>query len=137
MGVIEGRTGLELLSPAACWALVSGSELGRIGVLVDGAPEIYPVNFVVDGEAIAFRTAGGGKLRGLERSPSVCFEVDGVDPGERTGWSVLIKGTAEVVQDAAKARRLAATDLRYWAPGQKASWIRIEADEITGRRITR
>jgi nitroimidazol reductase NimA-like FMN-containing flavoprotein (pyridoxamine 5'-phosphate oxidase superfamily) len=137
MVVIDGRTGLEQLSVPACWALLAGSEMGRLGVVVDGGPEIYPVNFVVDGEHLAFRTAGGGKLRGLERSPAVCFEVDGVDLDERSGWSVLVKGRAEVVRDAETSRRLAASELRYWAPGEKAQWVRVAAREVTGRRIFR
>jgi uncharacterized protein len=137
MAVIDGRTGLEQLSRPACLALLAECEVGRIGVLVDGAPEIYPVNFVVDRERILFRTAGGGKLRGIDRSPAVCFEVDGIDPDHQTGWSVLVKGTARVVTDAPTTRQLAESPLRYWAPGQKASWICVEPREITGRRIKR
>jgi nitroimidazol reductase NimA-like FMN-containing flavoprotein (pyridoxamine 5'-phosphate oxidase superfamily) len=137
MAVFDGRTGLELLSRTVCWELLAGSEIGRVGVVVDSAPEIYPVNFVVDQEHIVFRTAGGGKLRGLERSPAVCFEVDGTDPDERSGWSILVKGRADVVGDAATARRLAALPLRYWAPGEKSRWVRIAPREVTGRRIFR
>jgi nitroimidazol reductase NimA-like FMN-containing flavoprotein (pyridoxamine 5'-phosphate oxidase superfamily) len=137
MAVIDGRTGLEQLSRPACLALLAECEVGRIGVLVDGAPEIYPVNFVLDRERILFRTAGGGKLRGIDRNPAVCFEVDGIDRDRQTGWSVLVKGSAKVVSDAPTARQLAESRLRYWAPGQKASWICVEPREITGRRIKR
>ena len=56
MTVIEGRTWLEILQPAECWRLLAGQELGRVAVLVDGAPEIYPVNHIVDSETIVFRT---------------------------------------------------------------------------------
>src|SRR5688572_128323 len=137
MAVIDGRTGLEQLSRAECWKLLSGCEIGRLGVLVDSAPEIYPVNFVVDQDHVVFRTAGGGKVRGLERSPDMCFEVDRADPDEQSGWSILIKGRAEVVHDSETSRRLAASPLRYWAPGEKAIWVRIAPREITGRRIFR
>jgi nitroimidazol reductase NimA-like FMN-containing flavoprotein (pyridoxamine 5'-phosphate oxidase superfamily) len=137
MVVIDGRTGLEQLSRSACLALLEECEVGRVGVVVDGGPEIYPVNFIVEGDRILFRTAGGGKLRGMEQSPAVCFEVDGIDPDRRTGWSVLVKGRAEVITDAPTARQLAESRLRYWAPGQKARWICIQPHAITGRRITR
>jgi nitroimidazol reductase NimA-like FMN-containing flavoprotein (pyridoxamine 5'-phosphate oxidase superfamily) len=137
MAIIDGRTGLEQLGRAECWKLLAGSEIGRLGVLVDSAPEIYPVNFVVEDDHVLFRTAGGGKLRGLEHSPAVCFEVDGTDPDEQSGWSVLIKGRAQVVHDAETSRRLAASPLRYWAPGDKSHWVRIAPREVTGRRIFR
>ena len=53
MAVIDGRTWLEHLSPARVLASARRSRpVGRIGVLVDSAPEIYPVNFVVDEETI-------------------------------------------------------------------------------------
>ena len=72
MVVIDGRTWSEHLRPAVCWSLLAGERIGRLGVLVDSAPEIYPVNFAVDDETIVFRTDPGSKLRGLVRSPSVC-----------------------------------------------------------------
>jgi hypothetical protein len=34
-----------------------------------------------------FRTGAGTKLRGIDRSPSVCLEVDGVDEAGQTGWA--------------------------------------------------
>ena len=137
MAVIDGRTGLEQLSRSVCLELLGECEVGRIGVVVDGAPEIYPVNFVVEDGHILFRTARGAKLRGIDKSPSVCFEVDGIDRDRRTGWSVLVKGRAEVISDAPTARQQAESRLRYWAPGQKVSWISIQPREITGRRILR
>ena len=81
MAIIDGKTWLEHLSLRECWDLLSSTPVGRVGVLVDSAPEIYPVNHAVDGQTIVFRTERGGKLRGLDRSPSVCFEVDGYRRG--------------------------------------------------------
>src|SRR5262249_23874191 len=68
MPVIDGRTWLEHLDPATCWELLAATPVGRIGVIHDSAPEIYPVNHVVDGRSIVFRTDPGTKLRGLLRS---------------------------------------------------------------------
>jgi hypothetical protein len=109
--------------------------VGRIGVLNDSAPEIYPVNHVVDRGTIVFRTDPGSKLRGLLRSPAVCYEVDGIDPADATGWSVLVKGRAAELHHPEDLRRVADLPLRYWTLGDKAHWIRIVADQITGRRI--
>lgn len=131
------RTWVEYLDVHECWRLLAAMPVGRLGVLVDSAPEIYPVNFAVDGHTIVFRTDTGSKLRGLHRSPSVCFEVDGVDPGERTGWSVLVKGFASEVDALEDLLRLSALPLRYWALGEKTHWVRLVPDEVTGRRIGR
>jgi len=135
MPVIDGRTWLEHLDPATCWELLAATPVGRIGVIHDSAPEIYPVNHVVDGRSIVFRTDPGTKLRGLLRSPSVCYQVDGLDPEAATGWSVLVKGRAVEVRSAAEVRRLAGLPLRWWALGDKVHWVRIEPAEVTGRRI--
>ena len=137
MAIIDGRTWLEHLPQRECWDLLASTPVGRIGVLVDSAPEIYPVNHAVDGQTIVFRTERGEKLRGLDRNPSVCFEVDGYDPTTSTGWSVLVKGRAREVTAAEEERRLLALDLRYWSVGPKPRWVRIEPAEVTGRRILR
>jgi nitroimidazol reductase NimA-like FMN-containing flavoprotein (pyridoxamine 5'-phosphate oxidase superfamily) len=137
MAVIDGRTWLERLNQRDCWQLLAGAPVGRIGVLNDSAPEIYPVNHVVDDETIVFRTDPGGKLRGLLRSPAVCYQVDGTDPDTETGWSVLVKGTAREVTQPDVLRRLAELPLRYWALGDKHHWVRIVPAEVTGRRIWR
>jgi uncharacterized protein len=135
MVVIDGRTWLEHLNPGECWDLLAATPVGRVGVLNDSAPEIYPVNHAVDRRTIVFRTDPGSKLRGLVRSPAVCYEVDAVDPADATGWSVLVKGRAVELRDADELRAAAALPLRYWTLGDKAHWIRILPDEVTGRRI--
>ena len=82
-------------------SLLAAAAVGRVGVLVDSAPEIYPVNHAVDGESVLFRTDPGNKLHAVERSPSVCFEADGIDADARGGWSVLVKGRAVELTSAA------------------------------------
>ena len=82
-----------------------------------------------------FRTDAGSKLRGLDRSPSVCFEADGIDVHELTGWSVLVKGRAVELHGIDELRHAAELPLRFWAMGDKAHWIRIKPSEVTGRRI--
>jgi uncharacterized protein len=135
MPVIDGRTWLEHLSPERCWERLAQVPVGRLGVLVDGAPEIYPVNHAVDERTIVFRVDPGTKLRGLLDSPKVCFEVDGVDADAQTGWSVLVKGRAAELTRAADLRAVADLPLRIWSIGPKGHWIRILPTEVTGREI--
>lgn len=128
---------VEHLNDRQCWELLERAEVGRLGVLVDSAPEIFPVNHVVDGRTIVFRTDGGTKSRGLDRSPSVCFEVDAVNTRDHTGCSVLVKGRAERVRDDEELGRWSALPLVCWEMGPKTHWIRIVPTEVTGRRIDR
>lgn len=137
MGVIEGRTWLEMLSEAECWRLLAQEAIGRVAVLVDGVPEIYPVNHVVHGETVVFRTDPGSKLRGLVRSSAVCFEADAGDPATHTGWSVMVKGRAVELTRGDDVAAVAKLPLEYWAEGEKGHWIQIEPTAVTGRRIYR
>lgn len=135
VAVLDGRTWLEYIPQPKCWDLLSGARIGRLGVLVDSAPEIYPVNFVVDGQTIVFRTDGGSKLRGLRRSPSVCFEVDHFDDERPTGWSVMVRGRAAELLTAEEQRAVLSMPLRPWTLGSKQHWVRITPEEVSGRRI--
>lgn len=128
---------IEHLTPAECWELLEAQPVGRLGVLVDSAPEIYPVNYVVDRGAIVFRTGGGTKWRGFERNPSVCFEIDAVDPVGATGWSVLLKGRAVALTDAEDIRLAGLLPLHPWAFEHGTRFVRIVPAEVTGRRIGR
>jgi nitroimidazol reductase NimA-like FMN-containing flavoprotein (pyridoxamine 5'-phosphate oxidase superfamily) len=135
MTIIEGRTWLEMIQPEECWRLIAGEPIGRVSVLVDGRPEIYPVNHLVDRRTVLFRTDGGSKLRGLVDSPMVCFEVDGTNRRHHLGWSVMVKGRAVSLATAAAMARVADLPVTPWAQGEKAHWIRIDPVEVTGRRI--
>jgi nitroimidazol reductase NimA-like FMN-containing flavoprotein (pyridoxamine 5'-phosphate oxidase superfamily) len=135
MGIIDTRTWLMHLSEKDSWRLLDEHEVGRIGVLVNSAPEIYPVNYRTDDRTILFRTEAGTKLDGLERSPSVCFEIDGIEPATRTGWSVLVKGRARALVHADEVVAASRHPLDYWSIGPKPHWVQIVPQEVTGRRI--
>lgn len=128
---------MEHLGPEECWELVRSQPAGRLGVLVDSAPEIYPVNHVVDRGVIVFRTGGGTKWRGLDRNPSVCFEVDQIDAVAATGWSVLVKGRAFELTDPEDIRLAGELPLHAWVFEDGTQFVRIVPTEITGRRIGR
>jgi nitroimidazol reductase NimA-like FMN-containing flavoprotein (pyridoxamine 5'-phosphate oxidase superfamily) len=138
MSLVDRRTGLEVISPDACRALLAGEEVGRLALVIGGAPSIFPVNFALDGDAVVFRTAPGTKLDHAGRS-TVAFEVDGIDREARTGWSVVVVGRLEEVDqfDAATLARVSALALYPWAEGAKDHWLRLVPTRISGRRIRR
>lgn len=135
--VIDARTLLEHVPPDECWELLATVQVGRIGIIVHGAPEIYPLNFAVSGRSVVFRTDSGSKLLCLRRSPMACLEIDGFDSNAHTGWSVLLKGCVSEVTDLVEVRDLAELPLHVWTFGRKSHWMRILPTEITGRRLGR
>ena len=56
------REGMIELDAAECWRLFRSAEVGRLAVSIANYPDIFPVNYVVDGETIVFRTGAGTKL---------------------------------------------------------------------------
>lgn len=121
-----------------CLRLLAANGFGRLAVaLTEGAPVIRPVNYVFDepSQSVVFRTSPGSKLHAVLQTAEAAFEIDGVDEGSRTGWSVIIHGVAEEITSQTDIRRLDALGLAPWAPGQRRRWVRIRARTVTGRRI--
>ena len=135
MPVVDARTWIEHLSIQDCWELLDAAAVGRVGVIIDDAPVIFPVNYVVDDRSIVFRTDPGAKLQALGRTPAVCFEADETQVVSKTGWSVLVKGQATEITTAAEARSVADLSLEFWTIGPKTHWVRITPGEVTGRRV--
>ena len=46
---------------------------------MDGHPEIFPVNFVIEHRSIVFRTAAVTKLWQSSKDTPAAFEIDGYD----------------------------------------------------------
>ena len=95
MSEFDGRTGLELLDWDECLALLGQCSLGRLAVVIDDQPLIFPVNFALDNDAVVFRNDPGTKVYGARNRP-VAFECDGTDAMYHTGWSVLVTSLMRV-----------------------------------------
>jgi hypothetical protein len=130
------RAGLEIIHLGDCFGLLESVPVGRIGFVARGEVVILPVNFLVDGQDIVFRTAAGSKLSAVEIGQYAGFEADSYDPATRTGWSVVVNGLAEVVDSEEEEARLDALGLPSWGGGTSGRvWVRIRPMSITGRRI--
>ena len=88
------RLGMTLLSDGECFELLRGEQVGRLAVAIGPHPDIFPVNYVVDGRSIVFRTLEGTKLAASVLTPAVAFEVDGIIEASDEAWSVVVKGRA-------------------------------------------
>lgn len=126
--------GLVGLAPDECLRLLGTHAVGRVAWNGPAEPTVLPVNFiVVDGE-IWFRTTAHSSLsRQIDDLP-MSFQVDDVDEFTRSGWSVLVRGTAHVVYDATRVPRTW-PGLETWPAGAHALHVVVEPREITGRRL--
>jgi nitroimidazol reductase NimA-like FMN-containing flavoprotein (pyridoxamine 5'-phosphate oxidase superfamily) len=135
MNVLD-RNGLVVIDAAECMRLLGSHHLGRLAVVVDGQPLVFPVNYALDGAQVVFRTGSGTKLHGAD-GRRVAFEIDGSDVTYHTGWSVVVVGTAFEEHDPLKVHELESLPLAPWGPGEKSHWMRIQRSAVTGRRIER
>ena len=136
---ISDHTGAGVIGTEQCLALLRGERLGRVGFVRAGTVEVLPVNYVLLGTAIAFKTGYGSKLGVALDAAPITFEVDGVTSTGALplGWSVVVKGVAGFLpEDYRSALREAGVPLPS-LPSAAATgrWVLIRAEEITGRTV--
>lgn len=125
---------MDVLSIDESWNLLSSRTLGRLVTCVEGSPEIFPVNFVVQRRTVLFRTADfATKLFTVVMNAHVAFEAD--DHDVSGGWSVIVKGIAQVLHTSAEIEEAERAQLLPWTAGAKPRYVRVEPSEISGRRF--
>ncbi len=122
---------LRDLGREECIELLRAKQVGRIAFVDDSGPDLYPVNYLMDGGDILIATTSYGPLARAAASGRVAFEVDELDEHTESGWSVVVRG---------RAVRESAFDLppdqpRPWADGNRAYVLRISPDVVSGRRL--
>lgn len=117
-----------------CMSLLRGHNFGRVGFVSDDVPVILPVNYILDGNTVVFRTDPGLKLAEIPMR-HVAFEIDNATDADV--WSVLVQGFAREVTDALGTRYelLRGLPIPVQAPGVKEYWVAVEIQHISGRRI--
>ena len=133
----ELHTDLEEISEDECLQLLDRHNLGRLAIVVDGQPLIFPVNYALSHRVVTFRTAHGTKLANAPGT-NVAFEIDDYNASTRIGWSVLVQG---VGVDATTALDDVSWTARGGtphplAPGVKIHRLAIKPTSITGRRFS-
>ena len=123
----DERARFEELDREECLRLLGWETVGRLVTYEATHPaEITPVNFALDGEAVVFRCEASRAERLVGKLAS--FEVDRFDYVHGFGWSVVVAGllTAGAPGDAGAG---------VWAPGERGSVLRLEPQNVSGRRI--
>jgi nitroimidazol reductase NimA-like FMN-containing flavoprotein (pyridoxamine 5'-phosphate oxidase superfamily) len=120
------------LTETECHELLVAMRVGRVAYCDEHGPVVVPVNYVADGDGVLLRVAPHTDLAVHLRSAPASFQVDDVDDYTQSGWSVLLRGQARWV-DAADFP--AVERLQPWPEGERTQHVRIDAHEITGRRL--
>ncbi len=112
---------------------MSRIPLGRLVTSFGGQLEIFPVNYVTQDETVLFRTAEGTKLFTTVMNERVLFEAD--DHTDDEGWSVIVRGTARLLNSAEEIHRADEAGLTTWLPTEKLRYVRITPSEVSARHF--
>ncbi|MFK0253904.1 helix-turn-helix domain-containing protein [Streptomyces sp. NPDC090445] len=128
-------TSLVQLDEAACRRLLGTHGVGRIAVFTPDGPSVLPVNYLVTGTGIAFRTHAHAVVA-TAAGTEAAFEIDRIDDVTSEGWSVLAVGELAAVTDAGELRHLSAEARAHpWAGGERTHWMKLTPVRLTGRRV--
>src|SRR3954452_20793958 len=126
---------MEPLDEAESMRMLGSVRWGRCAWAGPEGPRILPVNLsVLDGK-VFFRTALYGSLADAAHGDAVAVEADELDDRLSSGWSVVVLGRAEQVEDPAEIASLFRRMPEPWAPGSRPVLVRVRPAQVTGRRF--
>jgi nitroimidazol reductase NimA-like FMN-containing flavoprotein (pyridoxamine 5'-phosphate oxidase superfamily) len=125
---------IEHLSDEDAWNLVQANQIGRIASARQGAPDIYPVSYLVHNWKIYFRTGIESRLRKDIEGNLVAFEA--AQQMDRDFSSTVILGMVRVLAEAEASRMLDQLPIVEFAPKSDYIWMEIDPSEVRGRKLT-
>lgn len=127
---------LKELTYSECRALLVAAQAGRVAVSTPDGPHIIPLNYSVVDESIVFRTTPFSVLATYGRNAKLAFEVDSFHDEVQLGWSVVVRGRADVVTDAVELAHIRQICPPVpWADGARNLHFRLALQEVTGRAL--
>jgi len=127
--------GLIELDRQECLELLAAKAVGRVAYVVDNGARILPMNYIVAGDSIIFRTVPDGEIYQHAISTTCAFEVDETDEFFQSGWSVVVVGHLELATEEDFARMRYGRLPEPWAAGNRHMFVRISCDHVSGRRV--
>jgi nitroimidazol reductase NimA-like FMN-containing flavoprotein (pyridoxamine 5'-phosphate oxidase superfamily) len=132
--MVFAERALTALSRRECVGLLAKEQIGRAVFTERAMPAVVPVTFAIDDDAVLICTAPDTRLAAAASRGVLAFQVDDIDANTRAGWSVVVVGVAELVDDPQEQARIRLV-LQPWAPGRNEVFIRLPLKVVTGRRI--
>jgi nitroimidazol reductase NimA-like FMN-containing flavoprotein (pyridoxamine 5'-phosphate oxidase superfamily) len=124
---------IDKLNDEESWAVVQQNEIGRVASAREGAPDIYPVSFVVHNWCIYFRTGVDSRLRSDTEGKLVAFET-AVQEAHSFSSTVSL-GVLTVVTDEQEIAELEQLPIIDFAPRTNYVWMALKPQELRGRRL--
>ncbi len=124
---------LRELTRDECQELLEQRGIGRVAWCDADGAVVLPVNYTVVDGAVLFRTSPHSELARRFAGGPATFQIDEFDEYTESGWSVLVRGRAELV----RGEELPESDDRPepWASGTRNFHVRISPIKVTGRRV--
>jgi hypothetical protein len=124
---------LKELDEQECLDLLRDQRVGRFAWCAADGPVVLPVNYRFEDGRVVFRTSAHSELARHFSPGPAAFQIDAFDEYVLSGWSVLVRGRAELLE----WDQLPDQDHRPepWASGARNVYVRITAEKVTGRRV--
>ncbi|WP_158676369.1 pyridoxamine 5'-phosphate oxidase family protein [Tessaracoccus sp. OH4464_COT-324] len=123
----EDETYFVRLSAQECLELLGDADVGRVAWLAQEGIVVVPVNYQLVDDRIIFHTAEGSPLMEVT-GQRVSFQVDDIDCESAVGWTVLVKGSAQVAEGEFPS-------VTWLDDGRKIA-VMIVPDQLSGRVIS-
>jgi nitroimidazol reductase NimA-like FMN-containing flavoprotein (pyridoxamine 5'-phosphate oxidase superfamily) len=130
MGAPDLQNPVVELSLDESWELLEGEEFGRLAYRLVDEVHIVPINYVVDGRSLLFRTSSGNKLLAAALHSDVALEVDWHD--DLSAWSVVARGHLRQLEED-EEHRIESLPLHPWVPTLKYDVVELAPVVVTGR----
>jgi hypothetical protein len=123
------------LSDDECWAVLGDSGIGHLALRAHPVGvDIVPINYLITGRQLFFRSGPGAKLKNLVQHPYVAVQIERLQEGE--WFSVVLKGKAMRLASDADIERSGVLGLAPAQPGDKFNYVQIIPDAVTGRTFS-
>ncbi len=127
--------GLVALDDSACWERLPRARVGRLAWTdPDGRIMVVPVNFGLDGHTVVIRTGDTALLDAARAGRRCAFQAEDLEPGLRSGWTVLVDGQLTTTEDDATTERLGQL-VDPWLHEPRPHVLLLTATQVTGRTL--
>lgn len=120
------------LTQAECRDLLETDVVGRVAFMTTAGPRIVPINYAVRGDTLLFRTTAYSELAKFAPDAEIAFEIDQFDNERQRGWSVVVHGRCERIDDTTDP---AEPGPEPWAGGVRPLLLQLTFREVSGRRV--
>ncbi|MET1061003.1 MAG: pyridoxamine 5'-phosphate oxidase family protein [Nocardioides sp.] len=124
---------LKELTEKECLELLREQRVGRVAWCDADGPVVLPVNYRFEDDGVVFRTSAHSELARHFSPGPAAFQIDSVDDFVQSGWSVLVRGRAELLEWDELPEQNDRPE--SWAAGSRNVFVRITPTRVTGRRL--